>query len=153
MDAQDVLFGAAQFTADAVGEERLVRTIENNLKLSGQEILRHVRPNDRGGIFTPALFQMDGKEPHGCVLTLQDRAILAWTTGTFRIRNFSEVVPYASVKVVELRQSPAEETRIELTADQRWSLRFVFDGLEGGLNIPALLVGVLDGSVQFEHES
>jgi hypothetical protein len=151
LDAQQVIFGAAEFTAGTAADERFVRAVENNLKLSGREILKHVRSSDRGGIFTPAHFMIDGKELRGCVLTLQDRAILAWRSGSFRIRDFSEVVPYASVKNVELRRSATEETRIDLAADRSYSLSFVYDGGKG-FDIPSVLVGVLEGSIQFGHE-
>ena len=67
------------------------------MKSCGRQILAHVDEQDEGGVYAPIQIESNGKWEPGGVLTLQDRAIFAWITGTLRVKNFEQVVRYDAV--------------------------------------------------------
>ncbi|HET7590958.1 MAG TPA: hypothetical protein VFK14_12350 [Solirubrobacterales bacterium] len=58
----------------------------------------------------------------GLVLTLQDRAIVAWTVGTFRIKYFARALPYSSVKTTIHRLFTGRYTgMVQVEAMETWT--------------------------------
>lgn len=77
-----------------------MKLTESVLKLCGPGILAHLSSEDQAGLFMPVDIRVGGKWESGCVLTLQDRAVLAWFTGTLKTKAFELVIPYEGVKEV-----------------------------------------------------
>lgn len=160
MESADRLFDtvlkpAAITTATVVGTKQAATLTNLTMKQYGLRILAHLSESDSPGIFVPVEFTENGKDMDGCVLTLQDRAIFAWSTGTFRIKSFDAVVPYSSVKTAEEGTRPKTRTCVELnivrvSAERDWTIVFS-NALAGGkLSLPALLVDVLMGAATFQ---
>ncbi len=114
------------------------------LPLIHSDITPHLSDDDVVDIFMPVVFEYGGSAVSaagqekvkptgellvGALVTAQDRAILAWSKGMIRLRTFSEVIPYATVRSVapftmstKMEQLPAFEV---FTDDgTRWPFTF-----------------------------
>jgi hypothetical protein len=157
MEPEDILKEAAIVTAAKAGTDRCVKMVENSLKLCGKAILPYIHRGDESGLFVPLLVKHQGKEQPGCILTLSDRAVLAWITGTFRVKNFEAVIPYSSIEWIEAEAEPASRTSaardvLRILAEDEWTI--ILQNIFGdGMNIPAVLHGVLSGSVELRRQS
>ena len=159
MSAQDVVFESANAAANTVGTEDFTKLTKNALNLTGSGVARHVSATDGPGLFSPANLIKDGKDRLAAILALEDRAIIGWTVGTFRMKNFETVIPYASISSLDLGTRTGgsmtkDRETLTITADgTTWELIFanVFDG---GRSIAPFLIGVMDGSIRpvFEAE-
>lgn len=156
MQPDDILIEAANFTCQQVGTRECQSLVEKSLKLCGNEIERHLQATDKPGLFAPVFFARDDKEQPGCVLTLEDRAIFAWITGTFRVKNFEAVVPYSTIKQTDADTKSATRGSggldvLRVEADDNWTI--VFPNICGdGMNLPEILRGVLCGAVTLQHD-
>lgn len=120
MDPRDALFEnvlkpVAIATANLVGSQPAATLLNLSMKQYGLRILEHLSEGDKSGIFVAVEFAEAGKDLDGGILTLQDRAIFAWSTGTFRIKTFDAVVPYASITSVEEAIRPRTRTCVALS--------------------------------------
>jgi hypothetical protein len=158
MDAQDIVIDSAASSAEMVATEGFAKLTKHALRLTGSEIARHVASTDRRGLLAPVELVKDGKRLLGAILALEDRAIVAWTTGTLRVKNFETVVPYGSIESIEVGTRPggamskARET-LRIKADgQVWDLVFA-NVFEGGTSIVPFIAGMLDGAIKPVYES
>jgi hypothetical protein len=128
---------------------------QHTLGLVGSEVARHLDPAEKPGLFTPANLEHDGKDRLGAVLALEDRAIIAWTTGTLRIKNFETVIPRSSVERTETGTRPAgamskdRETLSIVTESDTWDLVFP-NVFEGGRSIVPFVVAMLEGALELK---
>lgn len=125
------------------------------MNLVGKEMLGHMNARDRAGLFVPVSFEDNGKELSGAILTLGDRAIFAWITGTLRIKNYETVVPYASITHVESAIRAASRMSVEreilsVHADRHWTVLHS-NIFEGGRPVAVFLERMLNGSGAVEH--
>ncbi|HMS71736.1 MAG TPA: hypothetical protein PKB03_01760 [Baekduia sp.] len=159
MSAEDIVIDSANAAANTVATDEFVTLTKHALNLTGVELGRHVTSTDVPGLFSPTEVMQDGKGRLGAILALDDRAILAWTVGTFRMKNFETVIPYSAIESLELGTRPGgamtkdrETLRIKADA-QTWELVFA-NVFEGGRSIVPFLKGVLEGSIKpvFENE-
>ena len=115
--------------------------------LFGDEIAAHVHGSDRAGLFVPVALVEDGKDLPACALTLQDRAIVAWSNGkTWRLKQFEAVIPFSSIKGVEQGTRPdAPTSTLRVSADRDWCFaHHKFNGVD--TDVPALLICILKGT-------
>jgi hypothetical protein len=77
-----------------------VKLTENVLKLCGPGVIGHLDSEDQGGLFLPIDVRVGNRWESDCVLTLQDRVVIAWFTGTVRTKSFELVIPYEGVREV-----------------------------------------------------
>lgn len=152
--AAQKIINAAEWTAQWIGTKRFVQVVEPALRIVAADMSERMTDDDRPGLFVPANISQDGAKPlTGAVLTLEDRAILAWITGTFRIKNFVEVVPYRTIADVSRSLKAATTLSVELpmirvSAERSWDI--VFDNVfEGGRDVTIMLAGILSGAVTF----
>lgn len=159
MSAEDIVIDSANAAANTVATNEFVKLTQNALKLTGAELGRHVKPTDGPGLFSPVDVAEDGKDRLGAVLALEDRAIIGWIVGTFRIKNFESVIPYDSIESVErgTRAGSAlskERETLRVKADGKtWELVFA-NIFEGGRSIVPFIEGMLEGTITpvFETE-
>jgi hypothetical protein len=154
---EDVLKPAVVATHGLVGSEPCPKLLHLAMKMYGLEMLAHLSESDRPGIFVPVDFVQDGKDLAGCVLTLQDRAIFAWHTGTFRIKNFETVVPYSTVTHVEEGTRPGTRNCVALStlrvsAERDWTLVFNHVLIGATIPLPTLLADTLQGSITYNRD-
>lgn len=102
MEPEKLLLDAANSTLRGFDTEGsfAVKLTENVLKLCGPGIIGHLGSEDLGGLFLPVDVRAGDRWEIGCVLTLQDRAVVAWFTGTVRTKSFELVIPYEGVREV-----------------------------------------------------
>ncbi len=158
MDREEILSGAFTFTSVQVGSDACTELGVNRLRVFSKTILAHLSEDDRAGLFVPVKFARDGKEHPGCILTLEDRAVFTWSTGTLRVRNFGAVIPYTTVRDIEEATDPVTIRSgslgtIYMQAEEDWTV-IVPNELDGeGMSVPALLKFVLYGAVSFEYDA
>lgn len=156
MTYEDVILGAAQNTCDIIGTVQCHTQVVNSLGVNGTDILKHLRSDDRGGLFAPVSVLVDAKPLSGCVLTVEDRAILAWFTGVLRIKTFEAVVPFDTIVDVEESTTPARGLKlgapvVTVRARQDWTL--ICDQFADGADrLARTLHGVLAGYITFEYD-
>lgn len=150
---EEVLLESANAAANTVATELFVRLTKNALQLTGDSIGQHVQSTDGPGLFSPLDVVRDGKDRLGAILALGDRAIIAWTVGGLRIKNFEFVIPYSGIESIDATTRPGgmmskdrEMLKIEAD-DQTWELVFA-NVFEGGRSIVPYLKGVLEGSIK-----
>jgi hypothetical protein len=149
---------SANAGATTAGTNEFVTLTNHALTLTGAKIEQHVKSSDGPGLLSPLEVVKDGKDRIGAILALQDRAVLAWTVGTFRMKNFETVIPYSSIESIEIGSRPGgaiskERETLRIKADgQTWDLVFanVFDG---GRSIVPVIKGILEGSIRPVFES
>lgn len=153
LSAQDIVIESANAAITTVGTDDFAKLTKHALNLTGSEVAQHVNADDVPGLFSPVDVEMDGKDRLGAILTLEDRAIIAWTVGTFRMKNFEAVIPRASIDELELTTRPGgsmtkDRDLLRVRAGtQNWSLAFA-NVFEGGRSIAPFLKGVLEGSIK-----
>lgn len=145
-DTKDVVIDGATNTADWIGTNSALKAMKTFVQLVGREMTAHLRPDDKPSFFVPALFEIDGKKLSGAVLTLEDRAVFAWTVGTFRVKNFEAVVPYASIKLVNVEEASSPGRLVVRTDERIWTL-VVPNDYDGGRDIVPMLHAALTGAV------
>lgn len=147
MDRKDILHAAVSVTGAKLGSD-YDRLMSARLGLFGDEISAHISDSDRAGIFVPLELVEAGKDLPGCALTLQDRAVFAWSNGkTWRPKQFEEVVSYSSIKNVEPgTRSETPTSTLRVSADRDWT--FAHYNFAGG--VPALLIGILKRTETFD---
>lgn len=158
MSAEDIVIDSANAAANTVGTDEFVKLTKYALNMTGSEIGRHVNSTDGPGLFSPLSVVKDGKDRLGAILALEDRAILAWTVGTFRMKNFETVIPYSAIESLELGTRPGgamskDRETLRIKADgQTWDVVFA-NVFEGGRSIVPFIKGVLEGSIKPVFES
>ena len=157
MSTEDILIDSANAAAATVGTDDFVKLTKNALSLVGSEMSGRLTPDDSPGLFAPANLEQGGKDRLGGILVLKDRALIAWTEGTFRIKSFGAVVAYDSIANSELGTRPGgpmskdrEVLRIE--SAQTWTLVFA-NVFEGGRSIVPFLKLTMDGAITPVFES
>lgn len=132
----ELVIASAEAASNTVNTDAFHKLIGNCIKLVGAEIAEHLRADDRPGLLAPVDVELDGNDRLGGVLVLEDRAIIAWTVGTLRIKNFEAVVPRDEISTISIDTRPGgaiakdrEILRLE-ASDGIWTLVFanVFDG-------------------------
>lgn len=121
---------AVQFNALSTYDKEL----DTSLTLCGKVALSLVSEADSLILPLPArVVRGDSSEGQiGFVLTLEDRAIVAWTEGTFRITYFAHTIPYSSVKTARHQlYTPGKHrylgfVKVEAAEDWTFRLRAMF---------------------------
>jgi hypothetical protein len=147
-----VVATSAEAAISYVGSRQFEKLAVAALNLCGAEVAVHLRADDTPGLFVPLEIEADGKERIGAVLALTDRAILAWTIGTLRIKNFEAIVPYGSIEHIDLSTRPYSRLSgsrdvLRVDAAQSWTLVFYAD-MDDGQRIAPIVQGMLDGSMK-----
>lgn len=106
MKSDEVVVASAQTGVDGVGDDLFFKLTRNTLDLFGPALVRHVCDGERPGFLSALEVALDRKERLGAILVLADRAILAWSVGTLRMRDFHEVIPLATVTDVVTGERP-----------------------------------------------
>ncbi len=152
MDNEQVVIDSANAAIETVGTEPFFKLTKNLLGMTGSQLAKQVDPEDGPGLFAPLELEDDGKDRLGAILALDDRAIIAWTVGTFRMKNFEAVVSYDSIASVEFttRKGGAiskDREGLRIVAERTWNLVFgaVF---EGGNSIRPFIGGMLSGAMK-----
>jgi len=151
MKASDIVVVSAQLGADTVGDDLFFKLTQNAVTLVGAELARHIRDGERPGVLSPLEVVIDGKDRLGAILVLEDRAILAWTIGTLRMRNFEEVIPLAAVTDAVTGERPrgvmtkARDT-LTIYAGKTWHV--VFANTDRGRPIAPFIAGLLVGAIK-----
>lgn len=136
-----------------------VKLLENTVKMHADDLLPLLDTDDEPRLLLSVDFEVDGKWRDGCILTLQDRAIIGWYTGGLRIKTFTRTLPYAEISSIEEEQvEPATRLQprtVTLALGQAGAgtLRIKFFSSEDDqLDTSRLLQGVLSGAVSFPGE-
>jgi hypothetical protein len=152
--AEQVLIDSANAAIGTVETDDFAKLTKYARGLTGAEVSRHIQPTDEPGLFSPVDVEKDGKDRAGSILALSERAIIAWTVGTFRIKNYEIVIPSTSIKTLEQRTRPGgamskdrEVLYIETSDGVTWNLAFP-NAFDGGRSIVPWLEGVLTGALK-----
>ncbi len=153
MSADDIIIDSANAAVNTVATDGFTKLTQQVMSLTSAELARHLRSDDAPGLLVPLDLEQDGKDRLGAILAVGDRAILAWTVGTFRVKYFSDVLPYEAIQSVEVGTRAAgamtKERELLRVASGSRSYTLVFANLfEGGQSIVPFLAGVLDGSIK-----
>lgn len=122
---EEALEEALQITAvQFAAHSGLDKHLDAALTLSGKPALALVSETDKLILPLPVRLLRSGhatSQP-GFLLTLQDRAIAAWTEGTFKLRYFASTIPYSSVKAAKLQEVVgAYSGSVLVEADDTWT--------------------------------
>jgi hypothetical protein len=154
MDREDVLLEAANRTISNIDHDGFAKLIRSGIEMCGKQLLSHIEDTDQGGLFTPVEVLVDRKWEQGCLLTLQDRAVIAWFKGRLNIQHFSQVIAFTDIQEVSVvRVEPPTwrlPERVTLDFDGANPAVIRIPRPEPGWNLPAMVEGVLGGGVTFE---
>ena len=160
MNPKDLLIAAGDFTIGLLPETRqefFTKFAAATIQTCGSEIVGQLQASDRPGVFAPVDVLVNGKWEQGGVLTLTDRAIIAWFTGTFRVKTFSRVVRFAEItRVVPTAVEPARmhsdiAERVVLTIEGKESLSIRVLRFKESAILEEMIQGALTGAVTFTH--
>lgn len=70
------------------------------LNTCASELAQHVADGESAALCVAVQVQVGGKINPGAILLLDDRAILAWTEGTFRVKTRTQVLFLANIESV-----------------------------------------------------
>lgn len=154
MEAQEVFSESVVNALSEVGADAKSEPAEHALmvlSLVWKKAAPHIRPDDEPGLFWPIVFLVNDKpEAKAGVLALKDRLIIMWTTGTFRSKDFQEVVPYASILSTTQTVRPPDSRiskellRLRITAAQPHELLFLPE--TGGAVVAQRIEGMISGT-------
>jgi len=155
--ALNLIVDSANAAAVTVGTDSFAKLTKHALNLTGAAVAKHVVEDDIPGLFSPCEVEQGGKGRMGSILALERRAVIAWTVGTLRIKNFEATVDYNAIRHIEMTErsggsfSHGQVVLTVTTDDNQWVIRFapVFDG---GVSIVPLIQCVLEGSMKFVSE-
>lgn len=114
MSAKEIVIDSASAAAATVGTDEFAKLTKYALNLNGARITQHLKAGDHPGLFSPADIEKDGKLRLGAILALEDRVIIAWTVGAFRMKSFDKVIPRGSIEHVEV--TTRREAKCQRTA-------------------------------------
>lgn len=133
---------AFQFCANAEYGEKLHQALD----LSGRQLLSLVREDEEVFLIVPIWVSKDdmsGTEL-GMLLALEDRAIVSWTQGTFKIKYFAQSIPYWGVNAISQKPADGDNgTIVLLDAVEKWILLIpnMFDAQTIGEAVVSYLSG------------
>ena len=100
---------------------------------------------------------MNGKWEDGCILTLQDRAVLAWFTGILRIKTFGRVIPFADIaNVTETAVEPARlhghfSEMVTFSVESDPPVKIRVPRFKNSSALDTMVKGILAGAVTFTY--
>lgn len=154
---EEILLSAANFTSNLGQHETFAKLITLALKMCGLSLVTYIDEEDNSGLFIPVGVFVHGKWEHGCILTLQDRAVIAWWTGVFRIKHFFQVVPYETItgvstgEIIPATKLKPEKVTLEIEAERDVVIRLM--RLTEGADIPFMVESVLLGAMTFDKRT
>lgn len=158
MSANQVLLDSAQAATDIVDSDHYFKLTKALLGVSADEILKHVNGDEAPGLLSPIEIEAGGKDQTGLALALNERLIVAWSTGTFRIKHFSFAVDRDAIDHVTSENVPGKGARnardhvTVVTGTDRHVLLFPFP-VGDAKAIAPVFAGFLDGSVTLDFGS
>lgn len=139
------------FSRMSMGEDEAIKIMNDSVRIFTKVMVESLSGADRLGLFVPVALTVEGRERGGCILTLSDRAIFAWSEGAFRRKTFSATVPYDTITHIEegtmATDSNPESEALRVKAEHDWVIRFS----EGFGVVPKWLHGILNGAITFRH--
>jgi hypothetical protein len=143
----ELLATAATWMARQVNESEFTERTQSAVNWFGKDLLAELRANDEAAMFFPAvIFLIDGKPRLGCVMTVADRALFAWTHGRLQTKRHVEVVPFASISKVlysDTEPSGRPVDTIIVQAAQTWQLELPKSLSAGAFKMAPLLCELL----------
>lgn len=136
-------------------EKAFFALVEAGLQLLSDELTASVGSNDESGLLLPVDYYIDDRWESGLILTLQDRAVVAWMTGRLRAETNRREFRYAEIGEV----GAAMSDRATWRQPEQWTVQM--DGgrerlrifrYANGPHLPKLLAGVLTGGITFESD-
>lgn len=100
-DVRDLLLTAANSTCGLARQDRFTKLVEYGLQMTGGTMRENVQDGDEPGIFVPLELHSANQWEQATFLSLQDRAVIAWWTGTVQLKHFGTVVPYDDIERIE----------------------------------------------------
>jgi hypothetical protein len=134
-----------------MSEGAAYRLLSFGMKVFWSSVLEQIDESDEPRLFVSLDVVINGKEHSGCILTLDDRAVIAWIVGMVQQDRFVEVVPYSTVKKVVADTKPrrgmrSATQRLTISAEKDWTLLFT----NAGTVVPKLVHGALTETVTFK---
>lgn len=120
-----------------------------------QEVAPRIRPDDKAGLMVVIQMPLDnGKWEDGVFIGMKDRAILGWSTGTFRVKRFAIEIPYdqvMDVKEVDRRAaSSTQREAVTLEIQLRNGAQLIRTrSPDEGADIDFLVSGALTGGITY----
>lgn len=111
---------AVQFSAHAGYDKQL----GTGLSLCGKLLIALMSEDDEPILPMPVWLSRSGPSnlQLGLVLTLRDRAIAAWTEGSFKLRYFARTIPYSTVTTAEQQEVVgAYDGSVSVDAEDVWT--------------------------------
>lgn len=137
---EEVLLPASNRTASLAETNVYTRAAVNVIKMCQGDIVTLLQEGDQGLVFAPVEFEVDGRSLDGGVLALQDRAILTWWKGTFKIRNFRDVMRYDAITETRL-----DDGKLHVIAEKSWTIGF--PAFFGRFRMDRWLEGIFTGVI------
>lgn len=153
MNPEQIVLSSASAAANTVGTNEFAKFTQAALTLTRAAVERHLNPADKPGLLAPVDVSVDGKDRFGVMLVLMDRVVIAWTTGTFRIKNFETVIPRDAITSIETTVRPAGTLTpardVMQMTHPRGSRTIIFPAnTENGRRIAPWMQGMLTGRVE-----
>jgi hypothetical protein len=143
----EVLANAATWMARQVNESEFTERTQSAVNWFGKDLLAHLRANDDAATFFPSvIFILEGKPRVGCIMTLADRALFAWTHGRLQTKRHVEVVPFASISTVRYSNTAPSGRPVDtiiVQAAQTWQLEMLKNFSAGAFKVAPLLCELL----------
>ncbi len=122
MDAEDLVIDSATAATHLVGTQKYLELTKSGLQLVGNELIKHVTPDDKPGLCIVAFPFIPGvKDPVGFMLVLESRTILAWSVGMLRPKSDSVILPITSADQIVHARTVAKTWR----QPEKWGLDLV----------------------------
>lgn len=154
VEARQAVFDAAGRGAQmAGGDQRYVKLTELGLKTVGVELARHLRSGESASLCVPVDVAHDGRYDPGLVMLLDDRTVITWFEGTFRVKVHS--LAFAHDDISGVTTAPRDGRRTSVYQD---AITFVAGGARHEFVLPSkvahgrltsMVHGVLCGAVTF----
>lgn len=148
---QDKLLDAATAAAElGEADDRYMKILKMALSTCREELICQLELTDRVSLCIPINTDVDGKVNSGALLLTEDRAILTWLEGSFRVRTRSAVTQLTDISDVTVFTRKIGRVSAQLDAisyrvsQRRFELIFYSD-----ISHPRLVAtvgGILNGS-------
>jgi hypothetical protein len=154
---QKVVDAAERAAQMAGGDERYVKLTQLALKTVGLELARYLEPDENASLCVPADVAHDGRYDPGMVLLSDERAVITWFEGTFRVKVHSRAVGYGDMK--EVATSARDRGRLSPYRD---GITFMVGGARHEFVLPSKIAeerltfmvhGILSGAITFGQDA
>lgn len=159
MKPEELIAMSADASMSMIGTDHMMKLTLLTLKLNSGELATQISDHDTPGLLIAVDVEAEGKGRTGCVLALEERVILAWTTGTIRLKTHSVSIPISDIRSIEHTTEDGgrmmkQRQVVTINADRTWRLLLHWLEQDGEEKIVPFVKGAIAGAIRpvFEAE-